>query len=105
MKYLFLIILKLFLYITLLFLALGYRNRSMSETRSTENKRHTLAGPPTRSPLGDDFRKKDKSPVPISPTNFTHPYENSPEMVQPQDKVYIYISFLKKYILNFVFII
>ncbi|XP_054719163.1 protein 4.1-like [Uloborus diversus] len=62
--------------------ALGYRNRTCSESR-TENKRHTLAGPPFRSPMGDDFRKKDKPPP--SPTNFAQPYEKSAEFFQQQE--------------------
>ena len=67
------------------FPALGYRNRSMSETRSSENKRHTLAGPPMRSPMGEEFRKKDKPPVPTSPANFAHPYPDTPDIMQQTD--------------------
>ncbi|GIY21515.1 protein 4.1 homolog [Caerostris extrusa] len=44
---------------------LASRNRTMSESRTTDNKRHTLAGP-IRSPIGDDFRKKDHQNIPHS---------------------------------------
>ncbi|XP_035215729.1 band 4.1-like protein 2 isoform X2 [Stegodyphus dumicola] len=60
--------------------ALGYRNRSMSESRNTENKRHTLAIPPFRSPVAEDFRQDRQH---ISPTHFIQAYDNSAEFAQP----------------------
>ncbi|KFM72162.1 Band 4.1-like protein 3, partial [Stegodyphus mimosarum] len=60
--------------------ALGYRNRSMSESRNTENKRHTLAIPPFRSPVAEDFRQDRQH---ISPTHFIQAYDNSADFAQP----------------------
>ncbi|CAL1277250.1 unnamed protein product [Larinioides sclopetarius] len=62
--------------------ALGYRNRTMSESRTTDNKRHTLAGP-IRSPIGDEFRKKDRQS--ISQSTFVPGFDNSPEFVKHVD--------------------
>ncbi|GFU34204.1 band 4.1-like protein 3 [Nephila pilipes] len=59
--------------------ALGYRNRTMSESRTSDNKRHTLAGP-IRSPIGDDFRKKDRQS--IHQSTFVPGFDNSQEFIQ-----------------------